>query len=122
MLFLTVRSAEEILKKARAMDAARVTVTAPQQSQAVARRLDVLEARLDFVMKKLSINENNGLSAVQAKLMTSLAEWKSTNQLAGALGYRQEYVSRQVAQLKHAGYLEERKTGKTIFYKVVQRV
>lgn len=104
------------------MDAARVTVTAPQQSQAVARRLDVLEARLDFVMKKLSINENNGLSAVQAKLMTSLAEWKSTNQLAGALGYRQEYVSRQVAQLKHAGYLEERKTGKTIFYKVVQRV
>ncbi|MBI4017972.1 MAG: hypothetical protein HY366_03435, partial [Candidatus Aenigmarchaeota archaeon] len=115
---LPVRSTDDIIRKAHQWDAAR-RVSVPSdgvQLKSISKRLDVLEAKIDVVMRKLSL-EQPVEKTVHTRLLEALADWKSTQQLAAELSYRQEYVSRCVATLKRNGSLETRKQGKTIFYR-----
>lgn len=90
------------------------------QVQLLERRVDILEARLEHVMKKLALEE--GTKTIHTRLLEQLGDWKSTSQLATELGYTQEYISRCVATLKRTAKVEERKSGKTIFYRKVSPV
>lgn len=116
---MPVRSTDDIIRKAHQWDAARRAGPPNEdgvQLKSVSKRLDVIEAKLELVMRKLSL-EQPVEKTVHTRLLEALADWKSTQQLAAELSYRQEYVSRCVATLKRNGSLETRKQGKTIFYR-----
>jgi DNA-binding transcriptional ArsR family regulator len=51
------------------------------------------------------------------RILNLLDNWTTTHDLARILGYRQEYVSRQVAALKRAKLVIEQRQGRRIFYK-----
>lgn len=100
--------------------ARRADESAHPQLQSLNKRLDVLETKIEMIMQKLAMDTNAGVGQVHTRLLAALADWKSTNQLAAEMSYRQEYVSRCVADLRKAGKLDSKKSGKTIFYKIKQ--
>lgn len=83
------------------------------------KRLEILETRMDALMKKVGMEED-GLKDVHKRLLRQMDEWKSTRQLAEEMGYTQEYISRCVNFLKTQGHLQQRRKGKRIFYKRVE--
>ena len=117
---MAIRSADDIIKRARQMEINRIASERPSEehTRAASKRLDVLEAKLDMVMQKLGI-EAPKEEGVHARLLDALVEWRSTRDLAAMMGYRQEYVSRCVAELKRTGRIESKKQGKTVFYRKV---
>lgn len=61
--------------------------------------------------------EESDLKNIHKRILDMLDSWLSTKNLAKVLSYRQEYVSRKVSELKKMGLIEEKRDGKSIYYR-----
>lgn len=84
----------------------------------VDKKLDLLNNKLDQVITDEIETEN--LKDIHLKILNLLDGWMSTKDLSKVLGYRQEYISRKVAELKKMNLLEEKRKGKKIVYSRAQ--
>jgi DNA-binding transcriptional ArsR family regulator len=96
----------------------------PQENgQTLVKTMQVLEMKMDLVNRKLDEllhqRKTKELKEVHQKILNVLHDWMNTQNLAQALGYRQEYVSRKVAELKEMGKIDEKREGKNLFYRKV---
>ncbi|MFB6089124.1 MAG: hypothetical protein ABEK36_05080 [Candidatus Aenigmatarchaeota archaeon] len=80
----------------------------------VDKKLDLLNRKIDKIITDEIEAEN--LKDIHLKILNLLDGWMSTKDLSKVLGYRQEYISRKVAELKKMNLLEERRIGKKIVY------
>lgn len=81
-------------------------------------KLNLIDQKLNSVLENKSKNEN--LKKIHRKILDLLDGWMSTRDLSNVLGYRQEYISRKVAELKKLGTIEEKRNGKKIVYKRIR--
>lgn len=78
------------------------------------RRLDAIEKKLDEVIKELKIRK---LRDIHLRILDMLDGWVSTADLAKVLRYRQEYISRKMAELKTMELVEEMRDKRSIKYR-----
>lgn len=74
---------------------------------------------LDQKISMLSKEDVTGLKEIHLRIMDMLDSWLSSDELSKIIGYRQEYVSRKLNELKKKGLILEKRTGKKIKYKRV---
>ena len=121
---MPVSSADAILKRARQMEIARQTASIRVDManvESLSRRIDTLEGKFNVLMERMEsfIDANRAeMGIVHQKMLGEMAEWRSTAEMADKLGYRQEYMSRKVAELKTNRLVVEKRSGKKIFYRV----
>ena len=88
----------------------------------IQKSLRIIEMRMDMINRKLDklIEEKRSVELKDAhrRILNLLNTWMSTENLARALGYSQEYTSRKVSDLKSMGKIQERREGKNIYYKI----
>lgn len=77
------------------------------------KKLEILNSKLD----KIITGKQPELKEIHMKILNLLNDWTTTYDLAKILNYRQEYISRKVAELKKMKMVEESRTGKSLFYK-----
>ena len=123
---MPVKSSDEIIRKARELDMMRrLGQNASAQSpdiKEIQKSLRIIEMRMDMINRKLDklIEEKRSIELKDAhrRILNLLNTWMSTENLARALGYSQEYTSRKVSDLKSMGKIQERREGKNIYYKI----
>ncbi len=123
---MPVKSSDEIIRKARELDMMRrLGQNASAQSpdiKEIQKSLRIIEMRMDMINRKLDklIEEKRSVELKDAhrRILNLLNTWMSTENLARALGYSQEYTSRKVSDLKSMGKIQERREGKNIYYKI----
>jgi len=123
---MPVKSSDEIIRKARELDMMRrLGQNASTQSpdiKEIQKSLRIIEMRMDMINRKLDklIEEKMSVELKDAhrRILNLLNTWMSTENLARALGYSQEYTSRKVSDLKSMGKIQERREGKNIYYKI----
>ncbi|MCD6398376.1 MAG: helix-turn-helix transcriptional regulator [Candidatus Aenigmarchaeota archaeon] len=123
---MPVKSSDEIIRKARELDMMRrLGQNASAQSpdiKEIQKSLRIIEMRMDMINRKLDklIEEKMSVELKDAhrRILNLLNTWMSTENLARALGYSQEYTSRKVSDLKSMGKIQERREGKNIYYKI----
>ena len=90
-------------------------------SKELRKKLEILEMKMDRINQKLDslLSEKKSLEFkdVHKRILNILNEWMSTENLAKALGYSQEYVSRKISELKEMGKIEEKRSGKNLYYR-----
>lgn len=84
--------------------------------------LEDLNKKMARVDKKLDRvitggTEESDLKDIHKRILGLLDSWLSTKNLAKILSYRQEYVSRKVSELKKMSLIEEKRDGKSIYYR-----
>jgi DNA-binding transcriptional ArsR family regulator len=99
-----VSTSDDIIKRAKELEMLRKLKESGQLPQADGHDMN----------KMLQI-----LKEVHQKILNVLQDWMNTQNLAQVLGYRQEYVSRKVAELKEMGKVDEKREGKNLFYRKV---
>jgi DNA-binding transcriptional ArsR family regulator len=122
-----VSSSDDIIKRAKELEMLRKLKESgqlPQENgQTLVKTMQVLEMKMDLVNRKLDEllhqRKTKELKEVHQKILNVLHDWMNTQNLAQALGYRQEYVSRKVAELKEMGKIDEKREGKNLFYRKV---
>ncbi|UCG95787.1 MAG: hypothetical protein JSV92_01920 [archaeon] len=122
-----VSSSDDIIKRAKELEMLRKLKESGQlphaESHDMAKMLQILEMKMDLVNRKLDEllhqRKTKELKEVHQKIINVLHEWMNTQTLAQVLGYRQEYVSRKVAELKEMGKIDEKREGKNLFYRKV---
>ena len=114
----------DIVRKARELEMIRKLKDSgqlPHETTNVTKMLQIIEMKMDIVNKKLDEILQQKSSAefkeVHQKILGLLNEWMNTQTISKALGYRQEYVSRKVSELREMGKLEEKRDGKNLFYR-----
>lgn len=115
-------STEDIAKRAKQMDFE--IKYGPQRkdegSETVAKRMDILESRLNALSEKIDGIAQSLSPASKSndeRIVNMLWEWRSTSELSKMLGYSQEHVSRRISDMKKAGLVQEKREGKKIFYR-----
>lgn len=78
-------------------------------------KMERIDSKLDKVITQGT--EKSDLKDIHKRILSLLENWLSTKNLAKILNYRQEYVSRKVSELKNMGLVEEKREGKSIYYK-----
>lgn len=78
-------------------------------------KMERIDSKLDKVITEGT--EESDLKEIHRRILNLLQNWLSTKNLAKILNYRQEYVSRKVSELKNMGLVEEKREGKSIYYK-----
>ena len=81
-------------------------------------KMDLINQKLDKIIKE-EINSVE-IKEIHLKLLNILDSWMSTSDLARIMNYRQEYISRKVAELRKMELVEEKRDGKSILYRRVQ--
>ncbi|RLJ01244.1 MAG: hypothetical protein DRP11_04760 [Candidatus Aenigmatarchaeota archaeon] len=81
-------------------------------------KMDLINQKLDKVIKE-EINSVE-IKEIHLKLLNILDGWMSTSDLARIMNYRQEYISRKVAELRKMELVEEKRDGKSILYRRAQ--
>ena len=122
-----VSSSDEIIKKARELEILRKLKDSGQLPQAddraLAKTMQILEMKMDLINRKLDEllqqKQNKEFKDVHHKILNILNNWMNTQTISQSLGYRQEYVSRKVAELKEMGKIDEKREGKNLFYRKV---
>ncbi len=120
-----VSSSEEIIRKAREMEMLRKLKEngkLPQiDTQAITKTLQVLEMKMDLINRKLDEllqqKKSSEFKDIHQKILNILNDWMNTQNISQILGYRQEYISRKISELKEMGRIEEKREGKSLFYK-----
>ncbi len=120
-----VSSSDEIIKKARELEILRKLKDSGQLPQeddhALAKTMQILEMKMDLINRKLDEllqqKQNKEFKDVHHKILNILNNWMNTQTISQSLGYRQEYVSRKVAELKEMGKIDEKRNGKKLFYR-----
>ena len=120
-----VSSSDDIIKKARELEMLRklkVNGQVPQTNMhTLTKTVEILEMKMDIINKKLDeLLQQKGakeFKQVHERILGVLGDWMNTQSVSEALGYRQEYVSRKVSELKGMGKIDEKRNGKKLFYK-----
>ncbi len=120
-----VSSSDDIIKRARELEMMRKLKDSGQLPQSddqnLGKAVQILEMKMDIINKKLDEllqqKQSKEFKDVHQKIINVLAEWMNTQSISQMLGYRQEYVSRKVAELKEMGKIEEKREGKNLFYR-----
>ena len=120
-----VSSSDEIIKKARELEILRKLKDSGQLPQAddhaLAKTMQILEMKMDLINRKLDEllqqKQSKEFKDVHHKILNILNNWMNTQTISQSLGYRQEYVSRKVAELKEMGKIDEKREGKNLFYR-----
>lgn len=117
-------SSDDIIKKARELEMLRKLKSAgqlPQDTPISSKAMQILEMKMDIINKKLDEllqqKAAKDLKDVHQKILNVLNSWMNTQNISQTLGYRQEYVSRKVAELKEMGKIDEKREGKNLFYR-----
>lgn len=117
-------SSDDIIKKARELEMLRKLKSAgqlPQDTSISSKTMQILEMKMDVINKKLDelLQQKvaKDLKDVHQKILNVLNSWMNTQSISQVLGYRQEYVSRKVAELKEMGKIDEKREGKNLFYR-----
>jgi len=123
---VVVSPSNEIIKKARELEMMRRLeekgkVVPKSQIQEVLKKIQVLEMKIDLINKKidklLERKKQLEVKDVHKRILNLMDTWVNTESLSKALGYSHEYVSRMVSELKEMGKIEEKRTGKYLFYR-----
>ncbi|MCK4634955.1 MAG: hypothetical protein KAT37_03715, partial [Candidatus Aenigmarchaeota archaeon] len=77
-------------------------------------KMDLINRKLDELLQQKQSKE---FKDVHHKILNILNNWMNTQTISQSLGYRQEYVSRKVAELKEMGKIDEKREGKNLFYR-----
>lgn len=120
-----VSSSEDIIKRAKELEMLRKLKESGQlpeeDGNTLVKSIQILEMKMDLIAKKLDEllqqKDTSEIKEVHQKILEVLGDWTNTHNLARSLGYRQEYVSRKVAELKHMGKIDEKREGKNLFYR-----
>ncbi len=120
-----VSSSDEIIKKARELEILRKLKDSGQLPQAddhaLTKTMQILEMKMDLINRKLDEllqqKQSKEFKDVHHKILNILNNWMNTQTISQSLGYRQEYVSRKVAELKEMGKIDEKREGKNLFYR-----
>lgn len=88
----------------------------------IEEKLESLEDKVESIESKIDNYILNGtkekdLKEVHKRILDLLDNWLSTKNLAKILNYRHEYISRKVSELRKMGLIEEKREGKSIFYR-----
>jgi len=117
-------SSDDIIKKARELEIIRKLKESgqlPENNNNTTKTLQILEMKMDMINKKLDEllqqKEAKEFKEVHNKILSILNDWTNTQNIAEMLGYRQEYVSRKVSELKEMGKIDEKREGKNLFYR-----
>lgn len=79
-------------------------------------KVEEMDKKLNEVIKEIKIRK---LRDIHFKILDLLKDgWVSTSELAKMLNFRQEYISRKVADLKAMDMIDERRIKRTIKYRV----
>lgn len=81
-----------------------------------------IEEKLDLLNQKISMlsrEEIGGLKEIHLKILNMLDTWMGSDEISKIVGYRQEYVSRKINELRKKGLVLEKRTGKKIKYRRV---
>ncbi len=88
-----------------------------------AKNLQIIEMKMDLINSKrdelLQQKQVSDFKEIHQKIIEVLSDWTNTQSISQALGYRQEYISRKVAELKEMGKIDEKREGKNLFYRRV---
>jgi len=120
-----VSSSDDIIKKARELEMLRKLKVSGQVPQinmhTLTKTVEILEMKMDIINNKLDeLLQQKGtkeFKQVHERILGVLDDWMNTQSVSEALGYRQEYVSRKVSELKGMGKIDEKRNGKKLFYK-----
>lgn len=82
--------------------------------QIIEMKMDMINSKLDELLQQKRVSD---FKEIHQKIIEVLNDWTNTQSISQALGYRQEYVSRKVAELKEMGKIEEKREGKNLFYR-----
>ena len=123
---MVVSPSNEIIKKARELEMMRRLeekgkVVPKSQIQEVLKKIQVLEMKIDLINGKidklLERKKQLEVKDVHKRILNLMDTWVNTESLSKVLGYSHEYVSRMVSELKEMGKIEEKRTGKNLFYR-----
>lgn len=120
-----MNSSDDIVKRARELELLRKLKDSGQATGAgdpnLSKNLQIIEMKMDLINRKLDeLLQQKHVSdfrEIHQKILEVLGEWKNTQSISQVLGYRQEYVSRKVAELKEMGKIDEKREGKNLFYR-----
>lgn len=84
--------------------------------QIIEMKMDMINSKLDELLQQKRVSD---FKEIHQKIIEIIGDWTSTQSISQALGYRQEYISRKVTELKEMGKIDEKREGKNLFYKRV---
>lgn len=122
---MPVNASNDIIKKARELEMVRKLgdkgkVVPKSEIKELKKTIRILEMKIDKINKKLDEllkkRENLQMKDVHKRILNLLTDWMSTERLSDALGYSQEYVSRKISELKEMDKIEEKRSGKNLYY------
>ncbi len=122
-----VSSSDDIIKRAKELEMLRKLkdngkIDSVQDSN-LAKTVQIIEMKMDLVNKKLDEllqqKRSKEFKEVHKKILGILNQWMNTQKISEILGYRQEYVSRKISELREMGKIEEKREGKGLFYRKV---
>ncbi len=123
---MPVSASNDIIKKARELDMARKLgdkgkVVSKSEIKELNKTIEVLDMKVDKINEKLNKllekKEKLEMKDVHKRILRLLDNWMSTENIAKALGYSQEYVSRKISDLKRMDKIEEKRSGKNLYYR-----
>lgn len=123
---MTVRSSDEIVKRARELEMLRRLeskgkIISKPEIQEMMKTIRLIEVKIDKINEKLNklLERKRSLEMkdVHRRILNLLDEWISTESIAKALGYSHEYTSRKVSELKEMDKIEEKRSGKYLYYR-----
>ena len=120
-----VNPSEDIIRRAREMEMLRKLKESGKLTQVdvqnITKTLQILEMKLDMISKKLDEllehKKSKEFKDIHQKILNILNDWMNTQSISEILGYRQEYISRKISELKEMGKVEEKREGKNLFYR-----
>ncbi|HDI02785.1 MAG TPA: hypothetical protein ENF95_01475 [Candidatus Aenigmarchaeota archaeon] len=120
-----VNPSEDIIRRAREMEMLRKLKESGKLTQVdvqnITKTLQILEMKLDMISRKLDEllehKKSKEFKDIHQKILNILNDWMNTQSISEILGYRQEYISRKISELKEMGKVEEKREGKNLFYR-----
>ena len=123
---MTVKSSEEIIKRARELEMMRKfkeNNKSVQVDQNLVKMVEILEMKMDMINRKLDNllekKDKGKIKDVHKRILDMLGGWMSTQNISDRLGYSQEYVSRMISELKEMEKVHEKREGKNLFYRKI---
>ena len=75
-----------------------------------------LNQNMEIMANKLGSGGEKETKEIHIKILNMLDSWMSARDLSRILGYRHEYISRMISELKKRGLILEKRGGKSILY------